>query len=60
LDKRPNEVAFSGEQRAAASRHAGGALFARAGTTPAARKTLAAAGGILMDLSMLFADLSET
>lgn len=36
------------------------ALFARAGATPAARATLAAAGGMLIDLPMLFADLAVT
>ncbi len=36
------------------------ALFARVGATPAARKTLEAAGGILIDLQMLFEDLAET
>src|SRR6266540_223392 len=35
------------------------ALFARAGATPAARKTLTAAGGILVNLPTLFADLTE-
>ena len=35
------------------------ALFARAGATPAARATLEAAGGIVTDLSTLFADLVE-
>ena len=34
-------------------------LFARAGATPAARKTLTDAGGTLVDLPMLFADLAE-
>jgi AAA+ ATPase superfamily predicted ATPase len=35
------------------------ALFARAGATPAARKTLTAAGGFVVDLPTLFADLAE-
>jgi hypothetical protein len=35
------------------------ALFARAGATPAARATLEAAGGFVVDLSTLFADLAE-
>ncbi|HEU5099382.1 MAG TPA: ATP-binding protein [Roseiflexaceae bacterium] len=35
------------------------ALFARAGATPAARKTLEAAGGMLIDLRMLFEDLAK-
>jgi hypothetical protein len=35
------------------------ALFARVGATPAARKTLTAAQGIVVDLSTLFADLAE-
>jgi hypothetical protein len=35
------------------------ALFARVGATPAARKTLTEAGGIIMDLPRLFADLAE-
>jgi hypothetical protein len=35
------------------------ALFARAGATAAARATLKAAGGILVDLPLLFADLAE-
>jgi AAA+ ATPase superfamily predicted ATPase len=35
------------------------ALFARTGVTPAARKALVAAGGILIDLRTLFADLAE-
>ena len=35
------------------------ALFARAGATPAARATLEAAGGVLVDLPTLFADLAE-
>jgi hypothetical protein len=35
------------------------ALFTRAGATPAARKTLTAAGGILVNLPTLFADLAE-
>ena len=35
------------------------ALFARAGATAAARATLTAAGGMLIDLPMLFADLAE-
>ena len=36
------------------------ALFARAGATPAARKTLTeAAGGIVVDLATLCADLAE-
>ncbi len=35
------------------------ALFARAGTTRAARETLEAAGGIVVDLPTLFADLAE-
>jgi AAA+ ATPase superfamily predicted ATPase len=35
------------------------ALFARAGATPAARETLRAAGGMLVDLPSLFADLAE-
>jgi len=34
-------------------------LFARAGTTRAARETLEAAGGIVVDLPTLFADLAE-
>ena len=35
------------------------ALFARAGATPAARKTLTEAGGMVVDLPTLFADLAE-
>jgi uncharacterized protein len=35
------------------------ALFARAGATPAARETLEAAGGMVVDLPMLYADLAE-
>lgn len=35
------------------------ALFARAGATPAARKALADAGGMVVDLLTLFADLAE-
>jgi uncharacterized protein len=35
------------------------ALFARAGATPAARKTLTEAGGMVVDLPTLFADLTE-
>jgi hypothetical protein len=35
------------------------ALFARAGATPAARKTLMAASGFVVDLPVLFADLAE-
>jgi AAA+ ATPase superfamily predicted ATPase len=35
------------------------AFFARAGATPAARKTLAEAGGMVVDLPTLFADLAE-
>jgi len=35
------------------------ALFARAGATPAARETLEAAGGIVVDLPTLYADLAE-
>jgi hypothetical protein len=35
------------------------ALFARMGATPAARKALVAAGGLLIDLTTLFADLAE-
>jgi AAA+ ATPase superfamily predicted ATPase len=35
------------------------ALFARAGATRAARETLTVAGGILVDLPTLFADLAE-
>jgi len=34
-------------------------LFARVGATPAARKTLEAAGGMLVDLPRLFAALAE-
>ena len=34
------------------------ALVARAGATPAARKTLTEAGGLLVDLRTLFADLA--
>jgi hypothetical protein len=36
------------------------ALFARAGATPAARTTLMEAGGMVVDLPALFADLAET
>ncbi len=36
------------------------ALFARAGVTPAARQSLAEAGGLLIDLPALFSDLAET
>ena len=39
--------------------HVTPALFARAGATPAARETLEAAGGIVVDLPTLFADLAE-
>lgn len=35
------------------------ALFARVGATPAARKTLTAAQGIVVDLPTLFTDLTE-
>lgn len=35
------------------------ALFTRVGTTRAARETLEAAGGIMVDLVTLFADLAE-
>ena len=34
------------------------ALFARAGATPAARKTLEEAGGLLVDLPTRFADMA--
>jgi hypothetical protein len=34
-------------------------VFARAGATPAARETLEAAGGIVVDLPTLYADLAE-
>jgi hypothetical protein len=36
------------------------ALFARAGATSAARKTLTEAGGMVVDLPMLFADLAQS
>lgn len=35
------------------------ALFVRAGATPAARKTLTDAGGLLVDVPTLFADMAE-